>query len=76
MQTLDTFIVVYGDIFDIFIIEDELHIYIIPPVQISVLYDSVEEDAVKFRNKMRINIIDASFLEIRIMTELCSIQSK
>ena len=42
MQTLDTFILVSGDIFDSVIIEDKLHIYEMPPVQLSVLYASVE----------------------------------
>ena len=76
MKTLDTFIVVSGDIFDSFIIEDEIHISEMPPVQLSLLYASVEEDAVKFSNKMKINLIDASFLELRIMKEVCSIPSK
>ena len=62
IQTLDTFIVVSSDIFDGVIIEDELHISEMPLVQLSLLYNSVEEDAVKFRNKMKLNVTDASFL--------------
>ena len=76
MQTLDTFKVVSSDIFDSVIIDNELHISEMSPVQLSVLYDYVEEYAVKFRNKMRINVIDAYFLELGIMTEECSIPSK
>ena len=53
-----------------------MYISEIPPVQLSVLYSSVEEDSVKFRNKMKIKVIDASFLGLGIMTEACYIQSK
>ena len=42
MQTLDTFKVVSSDIFDSVIIDNELHISEMSPVQLSVLYDSVE----------------------------------
>ena len=67
---------VSGDLFDHVIIKNEWHIYEIPPVQLSVLYAYVEEDAVKFRNKMKMNVIDASFLEMGIITEACSTPSK
>ena len=76
MQILGTFIVLSGDLSNSVIIEDKLHISEMLPVKLSVLYASVEEDAVKFRNKTKINVIDASFLELGIMTEACSIPSK
>ena len=76
MQNLDTFIVVSGDIFDRFIIDNEYRIYEIPPSQLSVLYASVEEYAVKSRNKMKINVINAYFLELGMMKEECSTPSK
>ena len=73
MQTRDTFIVVSGDIFGGVSIDNELYIFEMLPAQLSVVYDSVEEDTVKFRNKLKINVIDASFLELGIMIEACSI---
>ena len=65
-----------GDLFDSVTIDDKLHISGMPPVQLSILYASIEEDTIKFRNKMKKNAIDTSFLELGIMTEAYSIPPK
>ena len=51
MYTLDSFVVSSGDLFDSVIMNDELHISEMPPVQLSMLYASIEEDSVNHRKK-------------------------
>ena len=76
MKVLQSFIVMSGDLFDGVIIKNEMSITEMPPVQLSVLNASLEEDKVKYRNDLKKNIVDAIFLELGNMVETCNIPAK
>ena len=76
MRVLDSYIVISGELFDSTLVNDELPITEMPPVQLSTLLASREEESVQYKQRLKSDIIDACFNELGPLVDLFNIPSK
>jgi predicted GIY-YIG superfamily endonuclease len=76
MRVINSFIVTAGIVFDHAIVHGEIAVTDMPPVQFSLLSQSMQEEMVQNRKCITGKIIDAVFLELDHLVESCNIPCK
>ena len=75
-RIIDSWIVSAGELFDSVIVNDAIPITDMPPVQLSTLYEEVEERPKAYVAECRESIVETAIIELRSSVLLCEIPSK
>ena len=76
-RVVDSWIITAGELFDSVIIDDEIPISDMPPVQLTALFADIEESKDSYKTGIKSNIIDAALKELsETAIENCNIPSK
>ena len=75
-RVIDFWMITAMELFERTIVKDELPVSEMPPVQLSKLLASMEEDIVHHRSKMKSQLIDAAIEEVGDGMALCNVPSK
>lgn len=76
-RVVDSWIITAGELFDSVIIDDEIPISDMPPVQLTALFADIEESKDSYKTTIKSNIIDAALKELsETAIEKCNIPLK
>ena len=74
-RLVDFWIVIAGELFTRCIVEDELPVTYIPPIQLSVSLASTENTSIEYIYKMKSNLITSALKELAPSIKTCNILS-
>lgn len=76
-QILSGYTCTAGEVFDSIIINDEIPIHEMPPVQLSTIYASQEQEVTNYMSEIRKNVLDAALKEVgEDVIKACNIPSR
>ena len=75
-RVIDFYIITAVDLFNKIIVKDELPVSDMPPVQLSTLLASKEEEVIMFQEEIKSNVVDAGLKEVELAVDACNIPTK